>query len=259
MPLTLHPVLAQAEPVHYLPAATTVMAAAFLSVLVRRAGLRKWPPHLAWWAAGVFFYGLGTALEASVTIFGNSVALNKAWYIAGALLGGYPLAQGTVYLLMKRRVAHALTAATVPLIVVGAVLVALSPVHHEALLPHKPGGEIIAWTWVRWSTPIINIYAVVFLVGGAIYSAVKYALSGSNGARAIGNAMIAAGATMPGIGGAMTKAGMVEALYLGEFVGLALIWAGFTACVRKPTPQTPASSTRAFSAANQQLQEEATP
>ena len=31
-----------------------------------------------------------------VTLFGNSPALNKAWYIAGALLGGYPLAQGSV-------------------------------------------------------------------------------------------------------------------------------------------------------------------
>ena len=46
---------------------------------------------------GVFAFGLGTALESSITLFGNTVWLNKRWYIAGAILGAYPLAQGTVF------------------------------------------------------------------------------------------------------------------------------------------------------------------
>ncbi|MCA1947818.1 MAG: hypothetical protein LDL55_06835, partial [Armatimonadetes bacterium] len=94
------------HPVHYLPILTTALSAAFCVVLLRAAVVRRSGPHLWWWAAGVFFYGLGTALESTVTLWGNSVALTKSWYIAGALLGGYPLAQGVAYLLLPRRTAN---------------------------------------------------------------------------------------------------------------------------------------------------------
>lgn len=50
------------------------------------------------------------------------------------------------------------------------------------------------------------------------------------GGRAIGNALIAFGAILPGIGGGMAKAGMVEALYIGEFIGLLFIWLGYACC-----------------------------
>ncbi|NIO14973.1 MAG: hypothetical protein GTN86_05990, partial [Xanthomonadales bacterium] len=104
----------QADAVHYLPIATTILSAIFFTVLLRAYATRRSGPHLLWWAAGIFTYGLGTGLESAITLFGNSVALTKAWYIAGALLGGYPLAQGTVYLLLPRKTAHVLTALTVP-------------------------------------------------------------------------------------------------------------------------------------------------
>lgn len=229
--------------VHYLPIATTVLAAAFFGVLLRRWLMRRSGPHLLWWAAGVFAYGLGTALEGSITLLGNSIALNKAWYVAGALLGGYPLAQGTVYLLMKRRAAHVLSAITVPFIVAAAVLVVLSPVDQGAMNAHKPGGEILAWGWVRLLTPFINGYAALFLIGGAIYSAVRFARSTGTGNRALGNTLIAAGAMLPGIGGGMAKAGVVEVLYVGEFFGLILIWAGYQACVQ-PAPSVEGAPVR---------------
>ena len=234
-------VTAQAEPIHYLPIATTAIAAAFFAVLVRRYLVRHGGLHLLWWAGGIFAYGLGTALEATITVAGNSLALTKAWYIAGALLGGYPLAQGTVYLLLPRRTAHVLTAITVPYLLVMAVLVLLSPVNIEALLPHKPSGSILGWTWVRAMTPLLNGYAALFLIGGAIYSAVKYARKTGGGNRALGNSLIAFGALLPGVGGGMAKAGIVEALYLGEFVGLIFIWAGYAACVRVPA-EVPAAA-----------------
>ena len=61
--------------VHHLPIATTLLAVAFVAVLLRRARLREWPPHLLWWAAGIVAYGLGTALESTITLRGNSPAL----------------------------------------------------------------------------------------------------------------------------------------------------------------------------------------
>lgn len=74
------------------PLGTTLLSAIFFTVLLNRYLERRSGSYLLWWALGIFAYGLGTALESSITLFGNSIALTKAWYIAGALLGGYPLA-----------------------------------------------------------------------------------------------------------------------------------------------------------------------
>jgi hypothetical protein len=222
------------QAVHYLPIFSTLLATIFSAILLARYAQRRTGPHLLWWGLGIAVYGLGTALEASITLFGNTIALTKAWYIAGALLGGYPLAQGSVYLLLQRRTAHLLSAITVPIILAVSFLVIVSPVIEGALEAHRPSGAILGWTWVRALTPLINGYAVVFLIGGAIYSASKFwrRLEPGAGHRAVGNAVIAFGALLPGIGGTMAKAGMVEALYVGEFVGLLFIWAGFEINVR---------------------------
>ena len=219
-------------PVHYLPIVTTVLAALFLAVLVRAAGKRRSGPHLLWWAFGVFAYGLGTGIESAITLFGNTVALNKAWYVAGALLGGYPLAQGVVYLLLKRKTANVLSAVTVPFIVAASVLVLMSPVDLAALDPVRPSGAILAWSWVRLLTPFINLYAFAFLVGGAIVSAVRYRRKNADAVFVRGNVLIAVGGVLPGFGGAMAKAGHVEYLYVGEMVGLCLIWFGYSLIAR---------------------------
>ena len=42
-----------------------------------------------------------------------------------------------------------------------------------------------------------------------------------------GNVVIAVGAILPGIGGSFTRAGYTEVLYVTEFVGIILIYAGY--------------------------------
>ncbi len=228
----------QAQLVHYIPILTTFLSAIFAVSLLRRYSTRRTNLHLLWWGIGIVTYGIGTALESSVTLLGNSIFQTKAWYIAGALLGGYPLAQGTVYLLLKRSTAHRLTLITLPIIAVVSLLVILSPVNYSALEPFRLSGSVIGWTWVRALTPFINIYAVLFLVGGAILSAYRFYKSKGegHGQRAFANVLIAIGGIMPGIGGTMAKAGIVEALYIGEFVGLLFIWAGFVAAIGAKSP-----------------------
>ena len=221
-------------PVHYLPLLTTVLSVLFAASLYRRWADKR-APHLWWWAVGITTYGLGTALESAITLGGNSVALTKAWYIAGALLGGYPLAQGSLYLSWPRRFANRLTAISLAFVVIASILVVLSPVHLAALEPHRPSGAILEWRWVRLLTPFINLYAVFFLIGGAIVSAWRHYRHRGHSYRAAGNALIALGAILPGIGGTMAKAGMVEALYVGECIGLMVIWAGDRVCARQET------------------------
>ncbi len=219
----------QLQWVHYLPIVTTLVSVAFSLSLFRRY-LTRPSQHLLWWAIGVAFYGSGTVVEALITLGGNSVLLTKAWYITGAVFGGYPLAQGSLYLSHSRKVANRLTAISLPVVIVTSVLIAMSPVITANLEPHRPSGAILAWKWVRLMTPFINTYAVYFLIGGAIASAWHYRHQRASGNRVIGNTLIAVGAILPGIGGSMAKAGMVEALYIGECIGLILIWIGERTC-----------------------------
>jgi hypothetical protein len=221
--------------VHYLPIATTVISVIFCALLLQRYRVRR-GMHLLWWGLGVAAYGIGTAFESSITLFGNSIFLTKGWYIAGALFGGYPLAQGSVYLHLGKRNGHVLTALTLPVLAAVSALVILSPVDMSAFQEHRPSGAILGWSWVRLTTPFINLYAVIFLIGGAILSALRYAKgrTADDRSRALGNALIAFGAILPGIGGGMAKGGLVEALYIGELVGLLFIWAGYALCTRAP-------------------------
>ncbi len=231
-------------PVHFLPILTTLLSAGFVAALLARASGRRWPPHLLWWAVGVFFYGFGTAIEATITLRyaldwgGNTPTLTRLWYWAGAILGGYPLATGSVYLLLPRRTAHLLTSVSLLVVAAATVAVFLTPIDASLLEPHRPSGKVIVWTWVRLMTPAINLYAAVFLIGGAVWSSVGFMVWRYSPRRAVGTALIAIGAMLPGIGGAMAKMDIVEALYFGEFVGLVLIIIGYVVCLRAPAPCT---------------------
>ena len=82
-------------------------------IVLGRYRSRRDRPHLAWWAVGIYIYGLGTLTESLVTLFGWNPFVFRAWYISGALLGGVPLAQGSVYFHFTRRTANRMTAIVV--------------------------------------------------------------------------------------------------------------------------------------------------
>ncbi len=213
--------------IHYIPVLTTLFGFYFFSGLWMHWRGNKKSKHISWWMIGVGCYIAGTITESINTLSGFSVANFKAWYITGALLGGAPLAQGTVYLLFKRKFAH--TSALVVAIVIfcTAVLVLLSPIRYENITEGRLAGKILGWTFIRYITPFINIYAFIFLVGGAIYSAIRYARSPAFKKRFLGNVLIAVGGMLPGIGGSFTKFGYVEVLYVTELIGLIFIYAGY--------------------------------
>ena len=183
--------------------------------------------HLAWWAAGVLLYGVGTITEASTTLFGWSEPVFRAWYISGALLGGAPLAQGTVYLLLRRRTAHILSAVLITVVTVAATFVLLTPIDYARVEPYRLTGAVMEWTWVRGFSPFINLYAAAFLIGGAIVSALRFRGDAARRNKYIGNIYIAIGALLPGIGGTFTRFGHTEVLYVTELIGLLLIYVGF--------------------------------
>ncbi len=86
-------------------------------------------------------------------------------------MGGAPLAQGTVYLLLRRRSADVLSAILIAVVAVASVCVLLTPLDHSLVEAHRLSGSVMEWQWVRLFSPFVNAYAFVFLVGGAAWSA----------------------------------------------------------------------------------------
>jgi hypothetical protein len=227
------------SPVLYLPVLTTLLALGFAWVVFQRYRRKERAYHLLWWSAGIFLYGVGTSTEAFVAIFGWEAPVFRAWYISGALLGGAPLAQGTVYLLLERRTAHRLAIALVAFVAIAALFVILTPVDASLAEEHRLSGKVIEWEWVRFFSPFVNTYAFIFLVGGAIASARHYAGDPATRDRFVGNVCIAVGAVLPGIGGSFTRAGYTDVLYVTELIGIIFIYAGFRLNTRSRPTRVP--------------------
>ena len=60
--------------------------------------------HQLLWGIGMLFYGTGGFCEAYYGFFGWNPLIFRLWYIFGAILVAAWLGQGTVYLLVKKRV-----------------------------------------------------------------------------------------------------------------------------------------------------------
>jgi hypothetical protein len=201
--------------------------------------------YLMWWTIGALCFGIGTLTESINALAGWSVLNMKAWYISGALLGAFPLAQGTVYLLMKKKFADVSAWFFIIYVTVAAVAILFAPVDMSIVDPLRLTGKVMTWSWVRMFSILPNTYALIFLVGGAAWSAIQYARKKSSGNRVVGNWLIAIGGLLPGIGGSFTRMGYVEVLFVTEFIGISLIWAGYRVIMQPQTTPVSASQVAA--------------
>lgn len=209
--------------IYFIPIGTFLLSIFFSFVLFKHYSKKKNATYLLWWLIGVLTYGAGTFTESANTLMGWNENNFRWWYITGALLGGAPLAQGSVYLLLKKKYANMLSLLLILVVLIASISVLKSPIDYAAVEPERMSGKVFIWQWVRMFSPFINIYAVLFLVGGAIVSAIEYFKKTGTSIRFWGNVLIAIGAILPGIGGSFTRFGYVEVLYVTEFCGLVMI------------------------------------
>ncbi len=215
-----------------LPLLSFILSFVFAFLVLRRYARRR-GTHLLLWGIGLIFYGIGGFSEFYYGAFGWHPLIFRLWYLFGAVLVAAWLGQGTVYLLARRKVAHTL------MVILGlGSLYAVYKVFTAQLDPSlmiegELSGHAIVTPGVRVLTPFFNLYGLVTLVGGAVYSSFLFWRKRVLLHRAIGNVLIAAGALMPAFGGFFSRLGIPYALYLGEFLGVVLLFVGF---LRATTP-----------------------
>jgi hypothetical protein len=227
-----------------LPFVSSILSFVFAFLILKRYGERRHRHHLLW-GIGMVFYGIGSACEAYYGALGWNPWVFRLWYLFGAILVAAWLGQGTVYLLVKRRWAHALMI----LLALGS-LYGLGRVFTAELDPtlmtssfhtgSELSGRAIVTPGVRLLTPFFNLYGTLTLVGGAAWSAWIFWRKRILLHRVLGNVLIAAGAILPALGGTFSRFGISGALYVCELLGAALIFTGYLRAIT-PMKNDPSS------------------
>jgi hypothetical protein len=162
---------------------------------------RRGGMHLLLWGIGLFLFGLGTLTEV-IMLFNYSNLILKVWYLSGAMLTAAWLGQGTVHLLVRKTgIAKTLTLMLTIVSFVAAILIFTAPVNAAAAYD--------------LSQPASAQYQDILVRSGIII--------------------------MPTLGGTFIRIGLADWLYLSEFLGIILMYAGFikaTSVQPADNPQT---------------------
>lgn len=213
-----------------LPFFSTVIMLLFTISVFQRYAVRRNPAFL-YWGIGLMMFGAGSFAEAFLVLRWNH-AIFIVWYLFGAALNAAWLGHGTLSLLVQKRWVHVLTA----LLVIGSVIAGILMLQLTLNASAYESGVAISQTYrdimpegakVRLTTPIFNIYGLIMLVGGALYSAFLFWRKRVLPNRVIGNVLIAAGALSIGFASSLARMGYGEYLYIGELVAAVMMYGGF--------------------------------
>jgi hypothetical protein len=219
------------------PLLSGILSFTFAFYILKRYLERK-GTYLLIWGIGSIFYGIGGLSEAYYGFLGWNPLVFRLWYLFGAILVAAWLGQGTVFLLARRKWANTLLVILILGSLYGAFKIftaQLDPAMMTASIHtgSELSGRAITSPGVRILTPFFNMYGTMTLVGGAAYSAFIFWRKRILLHRTIGNILIAVGATLPAFGGFFSRLQVPGALYMGEFLGILLLFAGF---LRATTP-----------------------
>jgi len=253
-----------------LPFLSTVIMLGFTIYVLQRFAVRG-APHFLFWGLGLAMFGAGSFAEAYLSLAWNRWVF-FVWYLFGAALNAAWIGHGTLALLVRRKWVNGVTAALVlgSLFAASLMLQAMPRLDTAVFTTEKPvseqygtkvlqagetapaGAQTAVASYrgqqvtvvrgllplgspVRLTTPFFNIYGLLTLVGGAIWSAYLFWRKRVMPNRVIGNVLIAAGALSIGSASTLTRLGYGQFLYLGELIAAVLMFAGFRFAAR-PQP-----------------------
>lgn len=211
------------------------ISAVFAGLVFRQWRSRRKPYQLAW-AIGLVMFAAAAFTQFVAEAYGWSEPVYRAYYFLAAPLVAV-LGVGSAFL-VSRRVGLAFALYTVILAVGFAWVVFTAAVDASALQKLIPGGDGFPSSVRIWS-PLFTVPGSLALIGIALYSYWRTRLGF--------NLWIAAGGIAAAASGSLQALGVTWVLYLGELVGIALLFWGFLASqdlskAARPSPESQASS-----------------
>ncbi len=257
-----------------LPFFSALIMLGFTIYVLERYVVRR-APYFLFWGIGLAFFGAGSFAEAFLSLAWNRWVF-FAWYLFGAALNAAWIGHGTLVLLVRKPWVKVVTAVLVigSLFAGYLMLQAMPKLDEGAFTISRPiseqyGTKVLAagqtapagsqtatvtrngqtetvvrgllplGSPVRLTTPFFNIYGLLTLVGGAIYSAYLFWRKRVLPNRVIGNVLIAAGALLIGLASTLTRLGYGQFLYLGELLCAILMFMGFRFAARPQPDEAP--------------------
>ena len=206
-----------------LPLAAALLALLFAGRLAV-SWLRRRAAQKLFWGLGFVCFALAAASEALAFRHGWNASLFRLYYIAGGTLTVAFLGAGSAWLLLPRRARDLMLGGLVVASVAAVFAVVLAPVHASVLSAAAPGeppaNHALGGHAFLWAIAL-NSAGTIALVGGSLLSIVRRQ-------RVRANAWIASGALCVAAATGLSRAGDVSLVYLGELVGIALMFCGFT-------------------------------
>lgn len=208
----------------FIPLASSVISLIFTLFVLDQYFARRKPYQLVW-AIGLFMYFISTGTEFWTGQWGMDVTVYRLWYLLGAIYVAAYLGMGTIYLLVKRRLAHIIMG----ILVIASIYAAIRIFTAEIDVSSLPVLSGVAMPKsIRMLTPIFNTFGTVALAGGALWSAWIFWRKRILIHRVIGNVLIAVGAILPAVGGTHIRfGGDLTVFYILELAGIILIFVGF--------------------------------
>jgi hypothetical protein len=214
-----------------LPVGATLLALAFALLLIR-SFLRRPAGQKALWAVGFVLFAVAAGSEALAQRTGWSSGLFRTYYLAGGVLTVAYLGSGSAWMLVPRRVRDALLGALVVATIAATATILLAPVDTSALAAaprgEPPTNTALGGHAFLWAIGL-NSLGTLFLVGGSILSIARRQ-------RVRANAWIASGAIVVAAATGLSRGGTTSVAYLGELIGIALMFCGFTLPAPAPKP-----------------------
>jgi len=227
----------------------------FAAYVLQRYLIRR-KLHFLFWGIGLAMFGIASASGAILGLTWNRWIF-FAWYLFGAILTAAWIGHGTVHLLVRKNRAHILTIILLIASVIALLLllvavadldyskfnssIPISEQYSEIMPPISNGGL------VRLSTPFFNIYGLIALAGGALWSSYLFWRKRVLPNRVIGNVLIALGALIIASASTLTRLGLGSILYIGQLAAAIMMFSGFLVAAA-PRPATNRDSTKTTSA-----------
>ena len=207
-----------------MPLIASIVSLVFAVTVLDQFFARRKPYQLIW-AIGLFMYFISTGAEFLTETWGLNETIYRLWYLCGAILVAAYLGMGTLYLLVRKRVAHTIMAILLVASFYAAFRVFTASIDLSTI--DYLSGSAMPQV-VRLMTPFFNTFGTVALVGGALYSAWAYWRRRFMPHRVLSNTLIAVGAILPALGGTLMRiGGSLLPFYLLELLGVIIIFIGF--------------------------------
>jgi hypothetical protein len=217
-----------------------VVSAAFSGALWAQYANRP-RPYLRIWAIALAFYAIAALTEVIGAAAGWNPILYRTYYFFGAIILVGVLGLGTIALLAPRYSRTALWLLVV-LGVIGLIAIIGANLQVAKLDTHQvPDADTIKAQGGLFNVlailmaALINIVGTIVLIGGAVWSAYSAWRRGGAASRIVTNVLIAAGAFIVAGASSLTRVFHVyEVFYVGQAIGVLVMFAGFLAAQRAP-------------------------